>query len=167
VRTVVPKGVSPSITARPGGSVAQWPFRGKIRQLDVGKSMTCGPQLSCFRSCATASAGDTHRRSAARVEGDLQSSPQHPGSVPFSVKETGDGLPRKSPRHNILTCLFPSSMVGWLSHGHRCLPSGDATQMIPLPMFIENGTDPGCCGELWASREEAIIWAPSAVPLSI
>lgn len=34
-----------------------------------------------------------------------------PGSVPFLVKGKGDGLPRKSPRHNTLTCLFPSSTV--------------------------------------------------------
>ncbi len=65
------------------------------------------------------------------------------GSVPFSVKETGDGLPRKSPRHNVLTCLFPSLMVCRLSHRHRRVPSGDSTRMIPQPTFTENGTDPG------------------------
>ena len=139
-------GVSPSITARPGGSVAQWPFRGKIRQFYVEKSMTCGPQLSCVRSCATASAGDTHRRSAARVEGDLQSSPRHPGSVPFSVKETGDGLPRQSPCHNVLTGLVPSSTVGWLSQGHRCLPSGDATPMMPRRSAARGEPSTAGCG---------------------
>jgi hypothetical protein len=30
------------------------------------------------------------------------------GSVPFSVKEKGDRLSRQSPRHHVLTCLFPS-----------------------------------------------------------
>jgi hypothetical protein len=34
------------------------------------------------------------------------------------VKETGDGLPRQSPRRNVLTCLVPASMVCWLSSGH-------------------------------------------------
>jgi hypothetical protein len=72
----------------------------------------------------------------------LQTSPKFPGSVPFSVKAEGDGLPHKFPRHNALICLFPSSMVSWFSHGHRWLPSGDATQMIPQPTFTENGADP-------------------------
>src|SRR5215218_5898554 len=71
------------------------------------------------------------------------------GSVPFSVKETGDELPCKSPRHNALTCLVPSLMVCWLSHGHRCLPFGDSTQMMPQPTFTENGTDPGIRDEVW------------------
>jgi hypothetical protein len=71
-----------------------------------------------------------------------QTWPRLPGSVPFSVKEIGDGPLRKPPRHNVLTCLVPSSMVSRLSPGHRCLPCGDATQMIPQPTFTENGTDP-------------------------
>jgi hypothetical protein len=70
------------------------------------------------------------------------------GSVPFSVKAIGDELPCKSPRHNDLTCLVPSLMVCWLSHGHQCLPFGDATQMMPQPTVTENGTDPGNFGEL-------------------
>jgi hypothetical protein len=65
------------------------------------------------------------------------------GSVPFSVKENWDGLPRRSPRHNVSTCLVPSSMVCRLSHGHGCVSSDDATRMLPQPPFIENGTDPG------------------------
>jgi hypothetical protein len=32
------------------------------------------------------------------------------------VKETGDGLPRKSPCDNVLICLVPSSMGCYLSH---------------------------------------------------
>ena len=69
------------------------------------------------------------------------------GSVPFSVKETGDGLTRNPPGYSGLTCLFPCSTVCWLSHGHRCLPSRDSAQMIRQPAFIENGTDPGNFGE--------------------
>jgi hypothetical protein len=53
--------------------------------------------------------------------------------VPFSVKETGDELPRQSPCHSALTGPILSSRVGWLSQGHRCLPSGDATLMMPQP----------------------------------
>jgi hypothetical protein len=34
---------------REKGSVAKLPFEGKIRKWDLGKSMTWGPQLSCFR----------------------------------------------------------------------------------------------------------------------
>jgi hypothetical protein len=71
------------------------------------------------------------------------------GSVLFSVKETGDGLPRYSPCYNVLTGLVPSSTAGWLSQGHRCLASGDATPMMPQPTVTENGTDPGC----WVLRE--------------
>jgi hypothetical protein len=41
------------------------------------------------------------------------------------------------------THLSFSFLDGLLTaHGHRCLPSGDATQMIPQPTFTENGTDP-------------------------
>jgi hypothetical protein len=58
------------------------------------------------------------------------------------VNETGDGHPRQSPRHHVLTGLVPASMVCWHSQGHRCLHSSDSTQMIPQPTFIENGTDP-------------------------
>ncbi len=72
-----------------------------------------------------------------------QPSPKFPGSVPFSVKETGDGLPHQSPRHNVLTGLVPSSMVCWRSQGPQCLPAGHATPMMPQPPVIENGTDPG------------------------
>jgi nicotinamidase-related amidase len=61
----------------------------------------------------------------------LQTASQFCGSVPFSVKEKRDGLPRQSPRHHVLTSLFLSSMVCRLSHGHRCLPSGHSTRMIP------------------------------------
>jgi hypothetical protein len=68
--------------------------------------------------------------------------------VPCSVKEKGDGRLRKIPRHNALISLVPPSMGGWLSHGHRGLPSGDATQIIPQPPFTEHGTDPGNFGEL-------------------
>jgi hypothetical protein len=32
-----------------GGSVAKLPFGGRIRKWDLGRSMTWGPQLSCFR----------------------------------------------------------------------------------------------------------------------
>jgi len=35
------------------GSVAKLPFGGRIRKWDLGKSMTWGPQLSCFRCFAT------------------------------------------------------------------------------------------------------------------
>ena len=42
-------------------------------------------------------------------------------------------------------------MVCRRSHGHRWLPPGDAARMIPQPTFTENGTDPGCCGELCKS----------------
>src|SRR5262249_16010386 len=69
------------------------------------------------------------------------------GSVPFSVKEIGDRPLRKTPRYHVLTCLVPSSMVSCLAQGHRCLPSGDATPMIPQPTFTENGTDPRNFGE--------------------
>ena len=64
------------------------------------------------------------------------------GSVPFSVKETDNGLPRKSRRLHVLPRLVPSSIVCRLSHDHRCLPSGGATQMMPPCTFIKNGTDP-------------------------
>ena len=64
------------------------------------------------------------------------------GSVPFSVQEIGDGLPCQAPRHHALARSFPSSMVRWRSHGHRCVPSGDSTPMIPQPTFTENGTAP-------------------------
>jgi hypothetical protein len=67
--------------------------------------------------------------------------------VPFSVKNTGDDFPRTSPRHHVLIGLIPASMVCWLSHGHLCRLSGDATPMIPQSPFIEHGTDPGCVGE--------------------
>jgi len=53
------------------------------------------------------------------------------GSVPFSVKEIGDEPLRKTARHSVLTRLVPSSIVSRLSQGHRCRPSGDATQMNP------------------------------------
>jgi hypothetical protein len=66
----------------------------------------------------------------------------HLGSVPFSMKEMGDGHHRKSPRHNGLTGLVRSWMVCWRSHGHRCVPSGDFAPMMPQPTFIENGIDP-------------------------
>jgi hypothetical protein len=49
------------------------------------------------------------------------------GSAPFSVKETRDGLPRKSPRRNVLTCLVPSSMVCW-----RYLPAFPNKAAAPL-----------------------------------
>jgi hypothetical protein len=57
-------------------------------------------------------------------------------------EEKDDELPRQSPRHNVLTCLVPSSMGCWRSHGHRCLPSNDATQMMPPPTFIERSRRP-------------------------
>jgi hypothetical protein len=71
------------------------------------------------------------------------------GSVPFSVKGTGDGLPRQSQRYNVRTCLFPSSMDCWHSHSHRCLPAGNSTPMMPPPTFIENGTDPQNYDAVW------------------
>jgi Kef-type K+ transport system membrane component KefB len=43
------------------------------------------------------------------IGGFAQPSSQFPGSVPCSVKEIGDGPPRKSRRHKVRTCLFPSS----------------------------------------------------------
>jgi hypothetical protein len=70
-----------------------------------------------------------------------QTSPKFPGSVPFLVKEkVMDFPPIPAPQRSTLS--FPSSQVCWLSHDHRCLPSGDSTQMMPQPTFIENGTDP-------------------------
>jgi hypothetical protein len=75
-------------------------------------------------------------------EASPQPSSRHRGSVPFSVKEKGNGLPRHSPRHNGLTWLVPFSIVCWRSQGYRCLLSGDATPMMPQPTFIENSTDP-------------------------
>jgi hypothetical protein len=50
--------------------------------------------------------------------------------------------PRESLRHHVPTGLAPSSTLCWLSQGHRWLPSGDATRMMPQPPFIEHGTDP-------------------------
>jgi hypothetical protein len=41
----------------------------------------------------------------------MQPSSRFPGSVPCSVKEKHDGLPRQSPRHNVLAGLFLSSTV--------------------------------------------------------
>jgi hypothetical protein len=51
-------------------------------------------------------------------------------------------LARKPPHYNVLTGFVPSSIVCRLSHGHRCLPAGDSTPMMPPPTFIEPGTDP-------------------------
>jgi hypothetical protein len=59
------------------------------------------------------------------------------------------GLQR--PRHNVLTCLIPSSMPCWRSYNHRCPPARDSTQVIPPLTFTENGTDPGCCQDVVAS----------------
>jgi hypothetical protein len=65
------------------------------------------------------------------------------------MKDKGAGLPCKSPCHNVLTRLVPASMVCWLSHGHRGLPSGNSMQMNPQLAFIENGTDPDNYDEGW------------------
>jgi hypothetical protein len=46
-----------------------------------------------------------------------------------------------------LTCLVPSSTVCWFSDGHRCLPSGDSTEVMSHPTCIEHDTDPGNFGE--------------------
>ena len=86
---------------------------------------------------------------------------QFPGSVPFSVKEIGDGPLRKSPHHNARTYPVPSSIIGWLSQGHRCLSSGDATPMMLQPTVTENGTGPNfryVCGSL--SRPYRLIVTP-------
>jgi hypothetical protein len=92
--------------------------------------------------------------------------PQLPGSVPFSVKGKGDGLPHKCPRPTILTCLFSSSMVCWRSQGHRCRPSGDSTPMIPPPTFIENSTDPTSFTSV-RSEADLIRYAPLSLQLPL
>ena len=45
-----------------------------------------------------------------------------PGSVPCSVKEIGEGLLCKTPCHNVLTCLVPSSMVSLAFTGSPMSP---------------------------------------------
>jgi hypothetical protein len=56
------------------------------------------------------------------------------------VKDKGDGLPRKAPRHYVRTDLVPSSMVYRLLLAHECVPAGDVTPRMPQSTFIENDT---------------------------
>src|SRR5712691_399248 len=78
------------------GSVATWPFRGKIRKPSPGKSMVGEPHLSCFRSCATeptpahdqentegVEAGDEALTAAEQCDTLAASSPHRQGQLPL------------------------------------------------------------------------------------
>jgi hypothetical protein len=68
--------------------------------------------------------------------------------------------PRTS-RHSVPACPFLSSIVRWLPYGHRCLPTGDATPMMPQPTVIENGIDPW----ILASFAEKLIYRNWQMPI--
>jgi hypothetical protein len=115
-------------------SSGSWPATGYSLGRHAGEeasppTMTKTGAMLCWRSVLS------HRMCAQSdvltlSSGSVGSCSDNMGSVPFSVKETGDGLSRNSPRPNILISLFHSSIARWLSHDHRWLPSGDSMQII-------------------------------------